>query len=175
MDLAAELHRSTAVSGDALFIDAEMIAPRTDIPLADLDGGWEGIYYQPATKVETICAAPLPANAATWESGLQKSSFLFRSTNWVRSDAIFEDFFLVDDARYSKDLTQPPPIIDINVVTTLRNLEVSLTERSNANAIAVPEIYVSRINPRSTGYAETRTSKTSPAWVSSIRTGIPGP
>jgi hypothetical protein len=126
-----------------LCIGSSMIAPRTDIPLADLDGNWEGRYSLKAKKVETLIATQ--PNATTLANNFNLTSFNTTATEWLVQYPAYEDFFLVDDAHYAR--SQSGSTLNLTVYPPNQNLEVSAAEKTARNPVAIPDIYVSRINP----------------------------
>ncbi len=113
----------------------ELIAHRADIVLADLDGDWEGVYTQPRTAVPSVCGA-FPKRIPPGGGGLAADA------EWSAID--YEDFFHVADGHATKSdagtVFLPP--------TEGSNLECSAADRGRPNAMAVPDICISRIDAR---------------------------
>ena len=129
---------------EILRIVPEPVAPRAEIVLADLNGQWEKVYVKGKRKIESIEALPTsstsnwPANKAIFESGRNEHN---------DSTLEFQDFFFIDDAKYERVSTDDGSL-KLRLFTAEQNPEISSTDRARKNAIAIPEIFVSRINAR---------------------------
>ncbi|MCW5977458.1 MAG: hypothetical protein KIT09_05245 [Bryobacteraceae bacterium] len=137
----------------AVTIYPGIMANRPDIPLADLDGNWESLYTQPNRAVEYICAVPQNMNADELKKKFKTPSFTITSRtkdNFIRGNVNYGDFFFLDDAQYTASVSGDT--LTLSVTTAWRSAEVSASDLRNRSAIAIPDIYVSRINPRSAAF-----------------------
>ncbi|MCA9105352.1 MAG: hypothetical protein KDA83_08005 [Planctomycetales bacterium] len=124
-------------------MDPELIAPRTDLVLADLDGEWESLYHQAETEIESLKILPRVADGMAWP----RRDEPLEVEGWSVSRKKFEDFFWIEDADF--ELTErdgDTPILRASY-QPLRP-ELTAADRKQPNPIARPEISVSRINPR---------------------------
>jgi hypothetical protein len=127
---------------DLLYLEPEVIAERSDLVLADLDGAWDQIYEPGPVNLDGIRAIP-DAAMGTWPT----DGGLFTSSIFERTPRSFQDFFWIRDDDVS-DLTSPGANnLVLRVWTTNRNPECAPADLGQPNAIARPEIAVSRINP----------------------------
>lgn len=127
---------------DFLRIVPEAVAPRADIVLADLDGNWEEIYQKEPRKLESIEALPLQEN-----SNWPVDDVVFESSKFNDKTIEFEDFFWIQEDQYER-LDAEKGVLKLKLKTAQRHPEISAADRLRRNPIAVPEIQVSRINPR---------------------------
>lgn len=127
-----------------LRIVPEMIAGRSEIVLSDLNGNWRNVYVQSPTKLESIKAIPENGFPAGWEQGMVG----FTSKIFSVEEEQFEDFFWINDSNYSK-LTSPAGKLNLSITSLLRSPELVASQRRGVNPIAIPSIFVSRINARS--------------------------
>ncbi len=125
-----------------LRIVPELVAPRADIVLADLDGNWEDIYVKEPRQLESIEALP-PEKLAEWPV----DGMVFESRQFNDESKKFEDFFFIKEDDYHR-LDSAPGVLKLKLNLKQRHPEVSETDRRRANPIAFPDILVSRINPR---------------------------
>lgn len=128
-------------------IGPDLIAPSTDIPLADLDGNWDQVYYKKKTALQGILCLPL--------SGSPPLSDFLKNTNFLSKyfqtyTNTYEDFFYINDAQYS--VTKFAGKTIINFKSALRNAEVSATDLTRPFPMAMPDLYVSRINAASASW-----------------------
>jgi len=127
-------------------------AYRSEIVLADLDGNWRNIYHQTATVLSgafvPATEQAMPANVTKVTAN--KSSYVVNHTN-------YQDFFWIKDDDWQIEAEGPAAITlqmntrqinpDLSAVSQL-NPELSSADRSLPNAIARPDIFVSRLNAR---------------------------
>lgn len=117
----------------------EPIAPRADIVLADLDGNWEDLYVRESTE--------LPSVAAVLEDRMGDDSSTRCVDVEVKSKR-YEDFFHIADGELkvipSRARANRPPMIRLGERKI--DLECTRGDAKLPNAIAHPEILVSRIN-----------------------------
>lgn len=140
--LAGQAHQHV----DLLYLMPEVIADRSDLVLADLDGRWDQIYQPGPVSLEGIRAIPDPT-MGTWPT----DGGLFSSSVFERTAHQFQDFFWIRDDDVT-DLTPPgSTTMLLRLRTTNRNPECAPADLGQANVIARPEIAVSRINPRNVG------------------------
>ena len=74
-------------------MDPELVAPRSDIVLADLDGNWEKLYVQGPIEIDSIALLPEVEADEHWperDRPLVSTAFSIRPKQ-------FEDFFHIDD------------------------------------------------------------------------------
>lgn len=133
-----------------LGVGAELISSRAEIVLADLTGNWESLYQQNNFDAENISAIPDPATTATgWFDGESVRTGDFTSTSFTVGRSItFRDAFYLDDTIYTilENRPAPNPFLRIRLNQAERNNEVDLSDRSQVNILARPDISVSRLN-----------------------------
>lgn len=115
----------------------EIVAPRCDLVLADLDGDWEGRLVDAETELDTLYAVfpgGVPAGGGPAEA-TRLGTFRCR------------DFFLVEDGRATVDGDT------IAIDDDTRDLECTSADRGRGNAMALPEIAVSRIDARGVAWS----------------------
>lgn len=131
----------------------EAVAHTCDLILADLDGDWEGRYTRERERLETLLAvfpAGVPAHGGVAEA--------------VERGAVeYEDYFHVNDGRYElRELVGEDgaaPRLRVVPLDAYADEECTVADRSAANAIAQPEIGVSRIDARGVAWSP------APPWV----------
>jgi len=114
----------------------EDVAHRGDIVLGDLDGRWEERYVQERRGIaSTIAAFPdgLPSDGGP-------------AAAVERGSVAFEDVFLIDDGSMIVSESCEVPIVILDDRDADR--ECGPEDASRSNAMAVPEIAVSRIDAR---------------------------
>ena len=115
----------------------EIVAPRCDLVLADLDGDWEARYVESATSLQTL--------VAVFPDGVPEGG---GPATAIKTGAVrLSDFFLVDDGRATVDGEN----VTIDDLTC--DLECSSSDRTRGNPIARPEIGVSRIDARGVAWS----------------------
>lgn len=126
----------------------EPVAWRCELVLADLDGRWEDLYIEPRER--------LPAVLGVFPDGVPPRGG--RCTDFERSTVTCEDFFYVNDGRC--DVREVPGqgpdgkptdevvALDIEPFDAYENAECTSADRALPNPMAMPDILVSRINPR---------------------------
>lgn len=133
----------TYKGGRYLHRSPELVAPRADIVLADLDGNWEDIYVQPPTELESVKA--VFAEGKVPEKGgpcidLQVST------------ATFTDFFHVSDGAVrvveARGTERRPVPARVIIRDQVGNYECSRADGRLPNGLAQPDIFVSRIDAR---------------------------
>ncbi len=127
---------------DFLRIVPEVVAPRADIVLADLDGNWESIYVRKPMKLESIEALP-DEKITEWP----KEGMVFESSLFNDTSATLEDFFWIQEDD-CKRLEAADGKLRLKIRLAQRHPEVSRRDRTSPNPMAVPDILVSRINAR---------------------------
>ncbi|HMJ11314.1 MAG TPA: hypothetical protein VK524_07885, partial [Polyangiaceae bacterium] len=129
------------------FVDTgtELVAPRSDLVLSDLDGNWEALYRKEYTTFRDVELVPELDPWQTWPAaGQYLSSVRFN----IRTSS-FQDFFLITDRDTRLIENAPPGRATVHVQSlTEPGPELSSSDRLLANPIARPEIAVTRINPR---------------------------
>jgi hypothetical protein len=125
-----------------LRIVPELIAPRADIVLADLDGNWEQIYRAEPQELESIEALPTNPNDTWPTDGME-----FVSTQFNDQRSKFEDFFWIQDDQYER-LPSEPGQLRLRLRIEQAHPEISESDRQQPNPMARPDLRVSRINPR---------------------------
>jgi hypothetical protein len=125
-----------------LGIGSELVAPRSDIVLADLNGNWQNMYNENSVSIEKILAIPDPNTENTdWPV----DGKIFVSKHYDRTKDEYVDFFYVNDADYEVLTVDPTdPNLYLHIKRKRRNPETWSLFRPNP--IARPEIFVSRIN-----------------------------
>jgi hypothetical protein len=127
-----------------LAIVPELIAHRSEIVLADLNGGWDALYHENETGLESIQALPDNATAATaWPV----DGAVFSATAFNRTNVLFRDFFFINDGDYTV-MNSPPGRLHLFIRHRQLHPELALADRSLANPLARPDILVSRVNAR---------------------------
>jgi len=128
-----------------LRIVPEIVSERSDLVLADLTGNWEALYQKGPYSVTSIEAVPDQKLAADGP----KAGKRITSSQFNRTTLAFNDVFFIDDT----DLTfhSESPTLDFTVNATLKHPEMTAKNKTAANPIARPEIFVSRINARHIG------------------------
>jgi len=126
----------------------EPVAWRCELVLADLDGRWEDLYIEPREH--------LPAVLGVYPGGVPPRGG--RCTDFERSTVTCEDFFYVNDGRcdvrevLGQDADGKPTdevvALDIEPLDAYENAECSPADAARPNPMAVPDILVSRLNPR---------------------------
>ncbi|MCA8963493.1 MAG: hypothetical protein KDC48_01325 [Planctomycetes bacterium] len=117
----------------------ENVAWKCDLVLADLDGDWEGRYFEAATELPRIQVAfdgPVP------EGG---GPFLAADVRTSR----FVDAFHLADGRVHVDVEAGASTVD----DATRDEECTDADRRAANPLALPEIAVSRIDARGVAWS----------------------
>lgn len=134
----------THPAGPVLLIEPEMIAPRSEIVLADLNGRWDMLYREEPEEVETIRALPDAVTAATaWPI----DGAIFASTTFERKTVSYRDFFFIHDGDYTV-LNTPPGQLRVLIRYKQLHPELTAADRSLINPLSRPDILVSRINAR---------------------------
>ena len=127
----------------------ELVAHRADIVLSDLDGHWEDVYFQPTTR--------LASTIGVFADGVPEHGGPVRA--WQADSVAFRDFFLISDGKLerfeSPDDADSPGRLWLDDRSA--DNEVSAAERQRPNALARPDIVVSRIDARGTAISPRRT------------------
>jgi hypothetical protein len=129
---------------DRLLIRPEVIARRSDLVLADLDGRWHQLYQKARTTLPGISALgvqALPGNPGDWPC----KGCRVRSANHQPADLTVEDFFYAQDDIYFTSESNGG--LEITIAEMRAGLELAPSDFASPNPIAQPEIVVSRINP----------------------------
>jgi hypothetical protein len=130
---------------DRLQVRPEVLARRSDLVLADLDGRWESVYHEQAQDLDAWNAIELtadPNNPAPWPC----KGCIVRSTNFMFGTVRFEDFFYIQDDIHFTSVSNG--VLTVTMAELQASLELALGDHYLPNPIAQPEIIVSRINPR---------------------------
>ncbi|MBK1732512.1 hypothetical protein [Thiococcus pfennigii] len=127
-----------------LAIEPELIAGRSEIVLADLNGAWDDLYHYATTDLDSLRALP---DATTIHQGWPRHNRVFASTAFDQTTVSYRDFFYIDDADVT-DLGSTPNHLRLLIRHPRHNPEVTAADRSCPNPIARPDILVSRINAR---------------------------
>lgn len=149
-------------------LEAGVLADRSDIVLADLDGAWAERYIEAPTQIEGFA---LEAEMEDLASGRA----LVRSRNYRIDAKTLQDCFFVDDGEFrwvnrfapiagsiarvahAAGLAPTPPsastapedgVIELDISLEHRNPELSPADRARLCPLAQPAISVSRINAR---------------------------
>ncbi|NPV47032.1 MAG: hypothetical protein HPY69_08730 [Armatimonadetes bacterium] len=125
----------------------ELVAHRSDLMLADLDGNWERIYHEGPEKVPTLWAVypnktPPPDKSPESEWALEGPTW-----HYDLGSTTHQDFFWVNDGQYE---LQPwgRHGVRVKLLDERRDGECSPADRKRANPMSVPQILVSRIDAR---------------------------
>ena len=125
----------------------EDVAHRADIVLSDLQGHWEDIYVQPRTV--------LPTTVAVFEGEIPVGGGAV--VDLEHGSVEFEDFFHVSDGKLEvrEVLGADHEVAGHEVVADDRSgdHECSIADQKRSNALAVPDIVVSRIDARGVALA----------------------
>ncbi len=128
---------------DFVATGTELVAPRSDLILSDLDGNWENVSVQQPTAskdAELVPDLPAGTNFPAANQTLTGARYNIMNNN-------FRDFFLVRDRATT--LTEAGGQAQLFVSHLGEDgPELSAADRQQPNPIARPEIEVSRINPR---------------------------
>lgn len=116
----------------------EVVAPRCDLVLADLDGDWEARY----TAGETA----LPTLYAVFEGGVPAGGGAADAV--AHGEVRNRDFFHVDDGAVALGAAGAVAIDD-----DARDHECTPSDRVRGNPLALPEICVSRIDARGVAWS----------------------
>jgi len=125
-----------------LAMDPELVAPRSDIVLADLDGNWEKLYVQGPIEIDSIALIPEVEAGEQWpvrDRPLVSTAFSIRPKQ-------FEDFFRIEDCDLEIIERTENRLVIRAGYEPLRP-EATNDDRQRANPIARPEIVISRIDP----------------------------
>ncbi|MBM3474485.1 MAG: hypothetical protein FJX75_14570 [Armatimonadetes bacterium] len=140
---------NVAQAGAQTFRDVDVIDNRggpaaysdsSDIVLADLDGRWDQIYHQGRETVPGFIAV-FPAGDSDRASCTTRHYELFQDPH--------EDFFFIHDGDYRTEAVPPASLRFIR--EGAENSECAPQDLPARNPIALPEIALSRINPRHVG------------------------
>ena len=130
---------------DYLRVVPEIVADRSDLPLADLSGNWPSLYQAGPTALASVVAIPDESTAAGWPH----DGALFTSSTYQITQPSFSDFFWIrDDDLQIIPLPSGSTGLILRMFTTLRNPEIDVAEAAVANPVARPDIFISRINAR---------------------------
>ncbi len=126
-----------------LAMDPELIAPRTDLVLCDLDGAWETLYREAPTEIESLRLLPEVEEGVEWPV----PDRLLRARSYTAIPKRFEDFFLIEDCDF-EIIERDETTMTIRASYQPRRPETTEADRQQPNPIARPEISVSRIDAR---------------------------
>lgn len=118
----------------------ELVAHKFDLVLADLDGDWESRYLGPASELQRVEA--WFADPEDIENGGLCGAMRSRTMG-------YRDVFHVDDGALEVDMGE----FTIRIDDADRDHECTATDRERVNAIAQPEIAVSRIDARGVAWS----------------------
>ena len=127
-----------------LRIVPEIIAGRAEIVLADLVGNWQNIYQQGPLELESIEAIPETDVADNWPEG----NSILMSSLFNRKKISFSDFFWINDSDYEIQ-NAPAGKLRIKIRSAMKHPELVSSQKRAPNPVAIPSIFVSRINARS--------------------------
>lgn len=123
-------------------MDPELIAPRTDVVLSDLDGAWESLYHQERTEIESLRILPAVEEGQEWP----KWDEPLTAMGYTSEAKSFEDFFWIEDCEMEIS-DRSKESLTLRASYEPRRPELASADRQQTNPIARPEISVSRINP----------------------------
>ncbi|MCC6446136.1 MAG: hypothetical protein IT210_22125 [Armatimonadetes bacterium] len=125
----------------------EMIAGRSDLILADLEGRWESVYRQgPEELPWAIVVYPdavLPEGESPEGEWLKGGSTRYYETGTLR----YSDFFFLNDGKYTLKHLEDGTI-DFTPLDDQQNEECSPADSRRPNPMPCPDILVSRIDAR---------------------------
>lgn len=129
---------------DTLSVGSELIALRSDLVLADLDGGWESVYRKTMTHRD---ATMVPLNVVTSDPTWPLPTKAYLGNVFSSTLRSYSDVFYVRDETAT--VTDLPAGIMISVnAGNEPGPELAPSDRTLVNPIARPEIHVTRINAR---------------------------
>jgi len=114
----------------------EDIAHRADIVLSDLDGRWEDTYVQPKTRLRTT--------RAVYPEGIPPAGG--PCVDLEHGTVVYEDFFHVSDGKLEVSERLDPVGASVALFDRAGDHECGTLDRARPNAMAVPDILVSRID-----------------------------
>lgn len=117
----------------------ENVAWKCDLVLADLDGDWEGRYFEAERQ--------LPSTLLAFEGGVPAGGGTYLAAQM--SSRSFVDAFHLDDGAVTVDVEQGAAKIDDGA----RDHECTDADRAAQNPLALPEIAVSRIDARGVAWS----------------------
>lgn len=125
---------------------AEIVAWRSDLPLADLDGGWEPLYHHGPEDVPWVVAV-YPDRVPPADRSPESEWLAGGPTPWFEMGFDrYSDFFFIDDGSYR--LMRHPEGIDFTPLDARRDAECSRSDLRFGNPLAWPELLISRIDAR---------------------------
>ena len=129
---------------------AELVAHRCETVLADLDGDWESRYVLAETS--------LPWSIGVFPQGVPADGGW--TTDFETGAVSYEDFFHVDDGALERKFEvvlaedgSKTPRLFLDPLDELADRECSAADRARKNPLSVPDILVSRIDPRGVAYS----------------------
>lgn len=128
----------------------EPIAGRSELVLSDLDGRWETLYHQGPEELTSLMAVypDVTPPGKDWAEGLWDTFPLQGpTTHYEKGTVRFEDFFLIDDGRFTAE-PAPGEGINLRLRDDQCDDECSPADRQCPNPMAHPDILVSRIDAR---------------------------
>lgn len=124
----------------------EIVAHTADVVLGDLDGDWESRYREGPTRLEWNFCIP---------SGATHDGALVLKDHEAGSYPL-SDFFEVDDGNVDLRVetnTDGTSRVLATPRAELRDFECTTRDKARPNAMALPEVWVSRIDARGVAYA----------------------
>jgi len=125
-----------------LRIVPEIVSQRADLVLADLNGKWENIYEEGPKNLVSIVAKPDAFTGTNW----YQNNKLLDCSKYDQTTVSFQDFFWIKDDNYQVIPTNTNKI-RLRIFTAQLHPEMNNSDKSLANPLARPDIFVSRINP----------------------------
>lgn len=124
---------------------AELVAGRSDLPLADVDGKWEDLYRLGPDDLPNVMAVYPDAEPPAGQSAESDWPIGGPTAHVETGTDRFEDFFFINDGQY--ELTAlPDGRMDLKLLDSARDQECSPADLSRGNPMAYPELLVSRID-----------------------------
>jgi hypothetical protein len=157
-----------------LLIRPEVVARRSDLVLADLDGRWEQRYEAKGTELRELnlnYAKAAPGNPGEWPC--QGCRVRGERRNYSSNPVDIDDYFYVQDDIYFT--SEQGDQVEITLAEMRAGLELAPGDFAAANPIARPEIVVSRINPSMSPSSQIPTSATPRARPTWMRPAAPRP
>ena len=125
---------------------AELVAARCELVLCDLDGNWEETYVEPRTNV--------PWLLAVYSDGVPSGGG--PTPYYELGHNRFEDFFFVNDGRYTTGEVKNETgeiLLDVRLVAEGQNAECATSDLELPNPMSQPDILVSRLNAKCVAYS----------------------
>lgn len=131
----------TYLDVDAMWVNSELVAGRTELPFADLDGNWEALYQENLGVTDVVMVPP--TGTPSWPA----AGGIYVSKAYKATPRSYQDVFYVRDDDTGFWENGGDGRLTVARVSD-KNPELAANDLALANPIARPELQVSRINPR---------------------------